>query len=105
MKAVPGTLRQRKSLVLPIGGYIYFGASRIFGRIRQCDSSVQNRHSKIENQPPVRLGLARDFFQHLSVGGEFFHEHEETLNCFLRFMPRQTAANQIDFFQLPRLQQ
>ena len=30
--------------------------------------------------------LARDFLEHLLVGREFFHEHEQTLDGFLGFV-------------------
>ncbi len=50
-------------------------------------------------------GLTRNFFQHLRVRREFLHEHEQTLNRFFRFVAGQSATNQIDFFQLPRLKQ
>ena len=46
---------------------------------------------------------ARDASKHLRVGREFFHEHQQSLNCFLWLVSGQTAADQINFFQLPRL--
>src|SRR5207302_5503805 len=38
-----------------------------------------------------------DFFEHLRVRREFFHEHQETLDRFLRFMTGEAAADKIDF--------
>ena len=49
--------------------------------------------------------LARNVLEHLSVRREFLHEHQETLNRFLGFVSGQTAPDEIDFLQLPRLQQ
>jgi len=49
--------------------------------------------------------LAGDFFEHLRVGRKLFHEHEQTLNRFLGLVPGETATDQIDFLQFPRLQQ
>src|SRR5712692_6660165 len=49
--------------------------------------------------------LTRNLFQHLHVGRKFLHEHEETLDRFFRFVTGQATANQVDFLQLPRLQQ
>src|ERR1700756_439846 len=50
-------------------------------------------------------GSTRNILEHLSVGREFFHEHQETLDGFLRFVPGETASDEIDFLQFPRLQQ
>jgi hypothetical protein len=36
----------------------------------------------------------------ISVLVEFFHEHQQTLNCFTWFVTGETAPNQIDLFQL-----
>src|SRR5436305_4407020 len=47
----------------------------------------------------------RNTFEHFRVRREFFHEHQKTLNGFLRFVTGETAANEIDLFQFPRLQQ
>ena len=49
--------------------------------------------------------LTGNALQHLRVGREFLHEHQQPLNRFIRFMTGEAAADQIDFFQLPRLQQ
>src|SRR5205807_1041456 len=58
--------------------------------------------------PSARLGmtvgtLTRKAFQYLLVGREFFHEHEQTLDRFSWFVPREPAPDQIDFLELPRL--
>src|SRR5439155_18141162 len=47
----------------------------------------------------------RNTFEHFRVRREFFHEHQKTLNGFLRFVTGEAAANEIDLFQFPRLQQ
>src|SRR5213596_3844084 len=52
----------------------------------------------------LERGLAWNVLEHLRVGREFFHKHQETLNGFLRFVPGETAPDEIDFFQFPRLQ-
>src|SRR5260370_6319605 len=53
----------------------------------------------------VRAGLSGNSLQHLSVGWEFFHEHEQTLNRFLRFVSGEPPTDKIDFLQLPWLQE
>jgi hypothetical protein len=40
--------------------------------------------------------LSGDFFQHLRVGREFFHEREQALNRFFEFMARQATSDQIE---------
>ena len=51
------------------------------------------------NPPPsLGRGLTRNFLKHLCVRRKFFDEHEQTLDCFFRFMTSQAAANQINFF-------
>jgi len=47
----------------------------------------------------------RNTFEHFRVRREFFDEHQQTLNGFLRFVTGQAAPDEIDFFQFPRLQQ
>src|SRR5262249_7442687 len=47
----------------------------------------------------------RNTFEHFCVRREFFHEHQEPLNCFLGFMTGKAVSDKIDLFQLPRLQQ
>src|SRR5436305_7173060 len=55
--------------------------------------------------PEQKRSSTRNALEHLSVGREFFHEHQETLNGFLRFVTSQAAPDEIDLFQFPRLQQ
>src|SRR5438034_8775535 len=50
-------------------------------------------------------GSAGNALEHFSVRWEFFHKHQETLNGFLGFVTGQTASDEIDFLQFPRLQQ
>ena len=47
----------------------------------------------------------RNTFEHFRVRREFFDEHQETLNGFLRFVTGEAASNEVDLFQFPRLQQ
>src|SRR4029077_20053097 len=62
---------------------------------------LANAQRKLVKMPGA---LPRNAFEHFGVGGEFFHEHQQTLNCFTWFVTGETAPNQIDLFQLPRLQ-
>src|SRR6266567_8931183 len=63
-------------------------------------SDFPNRKSPIE----IREFLARDFFQHLRVRREFLHEHEQTLNRLFGFVAGESAPDEIDFLELPRLE-
>src|SRR6516162_6953284 len=50
-------------------------------------------------------GSAGNALEHFSVRWELFHKHQETLNGFLWFVTGQSAPDEIDFLQFPRLQQ
>ena len=52
----------------------------------------------------MTAALTGNALKHLRVGREFLHEHQQTLDRFIRFMSGQAAPDQIDFLQLPRLQ-
>src|SRR5205823_4779231 len=49
--------------------------------------------------------LAWNAFEHFGVRRKFFDEHEQALDRLFGFVPGETAPYQIDFLQLPRLQQ
>src|SRR6476619_1576167 len=61
------------------------------------ESKIANRNSKIS--------LARNALQHLLVGREFLHEREQPLNGFTRLVAGQTATNQVNLLELPRLEE
>src|SRR4029453_6856602 len=71
-------------------------------RCSQCDSRTLRAANQITEG---LLNLTWNALEHLSVRREFFHEHQQSLNRFLRLVSSQTAANEIDFLQFPRLQQ
>src|SRR6266513_5072589 len=71
---------------------------------RDNQSSAKQEVRRIRNKCP-RIGSAWNAFQHFSVRREFFHEHQKTLNGFLRFVTGEAAPDEIDLFQFPRLQQ
>src|SRR5947199_8396253 len=71
----------------------------IFDCMTDDDFPIENRRSKFESP------LARNPLQHLLVGRKFFHEHEKTLDRFAGFVARETAADQIDLLQFPRLEE
>jgi len=69
----------------------------------ECAQRIVNRRSARRDRQSSANQSARDAFKHLRVGREFFHKHQQSLNCFLWFVSGQTAPDKIDFLQLPRL--
>jgi hypothetical protein len=60
---------------------------------------------------PLRMGnegmtarLTGNALKHFRVRRELLHEHQQALDRLIRFMTGEAATNQINFFQLPRLQ-
>jgi hypothetical protein len=53
--------------------------------------------------PLATIILTGDLFQHLSVRWKLLHEHQQPLNGFFRFVSRQSAADEINLLELPRL--
>ena len=70
----------------------------------ECAQRIVNRlRARVEIGNRLANRSARDASQHLRVGREFFHEHQQSLNCFLWLVSGQTASDEIDFLQLPLL--
>ncbi len=69
-----------------------------------CDGLVATslRHVVRKLQIAMRK-LTGDSLEHFGVRREFFHEHQKTLDRFLRFVTSEATADKIDFLQLPWL--
>lgn len=52
-----------------------------------------------------RDSLTRNFLQHLGIGWELLHEHEQTLYGFVRFVASKASSDEVDFLQFPLLEQ
>src|SRR4029450_1698194 len=70
-------------------------------------SSAHNESRTVSDRVETgnRGRSARNALEHFSVGGEFFHKHQQPLNSFFWFVSGQAAPNEIDFLQFPRLQE
>src|SRR6266566_2952461 len=80
-------------------------------RLPDRSSGGRTSHSKIcDFIATARLQIAirkltRNSLEHFGVRREFFHEHQQTLDRFLWFVTGETATDEVDFLQFPRLQQ
>ena len=52
----------------------------------------------------MTAALTGNALEHFRVGREFLHEHQQALDRLIRFVTGEAPTNQINFFQLLRLQ-
>ena len=82
-------------------GALSVGPAGIFGFSARCTRLMTLR---MRNEGTI-AALSGNALEHFRVGREFLHEHQQALDRLIGFMTGEAATNQINFFQLPRLQQ
>ena len=84
-----------------IVGALGFGLGVVFGFSARCTRLMTLRMGN----EGMTAALTGNALKHFRVGREFLHEHQQALDRLIRFVTGEAATNQINFFQLPRLQQ